>query len=316
MSELHLFDASQYIYAGVQSITVGSGVKLVNGVYRAMEMPCAGVTNILNTYHQYHKRRGLDVLFCFDSIPTAKRELHTRLFPGLGGYKGKRKAKNPAILVQQEMAVVICKQIGVPFLKLEGFEADDLIASLVEIYRESYDQVVIHSKDSDVFYLVADNVVVEPVLRSGKYINRSNWESAVIKNHTIPYNLLTVNKMREGEPSDNIPYVFAEPMDAIISGLPRHRYHEFGNNQMLRNFIVDIVGTADFRTLGIFDLIAPLKVPEDHLELYDDFPNERLLNAYSMACGCSGFRDNCPVLNEQVDETIAQFVDYYIELSR
>ena len=118
MSELHLFDASQYIYAGLYHQTVGTGVKVVDGVYRAMEMPCAGVTNILNTYHQYRGKPGVDVLFCFDSIPTRKRELHTKLFPKIGGYKGNRKARDPAILVQQEMAFTLCEQIGIPFHRL------------------------------------------------------------------------------------------------------------------------------------------------------------------------------------------------------
>lgn len=316
MSELHLFDASQYIYAGVQPLTVGTGVRSIGGVYRAMEMPCAGITNILNTYHRYHSKEGVDVLFCFDSIPTTKRELHARLFPGLGGYKGKRKPKDPAILVQQKMAVVICEQVGIPFAKVEGFEADDLIAAFVQSYQAAYDNVVIHSKDSDVFFLVSDNVTIEPVLRSGKFINRSNWENTVIKDHMIPYNLMTIHKMRDGEPGDNIPYVYAEPMDAIITGLPRHRYHEFGDNVILRGFIEDVVGTADSRTLGIFDLIAPLEVPKEHLGLYDDLPDERLLNAYSVACGCSGFRENCPILDGRVEETVTGFVDHYIELSR
>lgn len=316
MSELHLFDASQYIYAGLYHQTVGTGVKVVDGVYRAMEMPCAGVTNILNTYHQYRGKPGVDVLFCFDSIPTRKRELHTKLFPKIGGYKGNRKARDPAILVQQEMAFTLCEQIGIPFLKAEGYEADDLIASAVDYYRESYDQLVIHSRDSDVFFLVSDNVTVEPVLRSGKFINLSNWEKTVIMNFTVPYNLLTISKMRDGEPGDNIPYVYAKPMEAIISNLPRRRYREMGDNRLLREMIVDIVGPEDLRTLGIFDLIAPLEVPEEQVAVYSDEPDERLLAAYSIECGCTKFQSMCPIINERVSETVNRFVDSYIELTR
>jgi len=316
VSELHLFDVSQYISSGVQDYTIGSGVEQVDGVFRAMEMPCAGITNLLNTYNAYGGKQGVTVLFCFDSIPVYKRELHSRLFPELGGYKGNRKTRPVHISVQREMAVEIFDQIGIPYLKVDGYEADDLIASVVQEYSQQFDRVVIHSRDSDLFYLVSENVCIEPVLRTGKRINLSNWESTVLSGYRMPYNMLTISKMREGEVGDNIPYVYRDPMDAIIRGIPERQRSKCGDNVFLREYIVDTVGKEDTRTLGIFDLIAPLIVPREELVLYEDEHDDHLLEMYASGCSCSGYRSNCPVFSEEVEKMVRKYVLIYMEQTR
>lgn len=313
MSELHLFDVSQYIHSGVQHLTVGEGLTTIDGVMRAMEMPCAGITNLLNTYLEYQKLKDVSVLFCFDSPPTVKRELHESLFHG-EGYKGKRKAKEAHIVVQLEMAYEIFLQIGIPCIKVDSYEADDLIASVVGEYQEAFDRIVIHSRDSDLFYLVTDNVEVAPVLRTGKRINRSNWEDTVITGYSVPYNLLTICKMRDGEQGDNIPAVHVEPMNKILRQLPERRYRECGDNEFLRDYIVDVVGKEDVRTIGIFDLIAPRIL--SGIELYEDESNDRLLTAYAIEMHCSKYRSYCRILDEGVSETLRRYIDKYIELSR
>lgn len=316
MSELHLFDASQYISSGVKDYTIGNGVERVDGVFRAMEMPCAGLTNLLNTYNAYRGKQGVMLLFCFDSTPVYKRELHSKLFPEMGGYKGNRKKRPVHVSIQREMAVEMFDQIRIPYLKLDGYEADDLIASVVQEYSQQFDRISIHSRDSDLFYLVSENICIEPVLRTGKHINLSNWESTVSAGYRMPYNMMTINKMREGEPGDNIPYVYRDPMNAIIRGIPERQRGKCGDNAFLREYITDTVGKEDTRTLGIFELIAPLSVPEENIILYEDEHDERLLEVYASGCSCSGYHVKCPIFSEEAEETIRKYVSMYIELTR
>ncbi len=310
---LHLFDATQYIYAGVQNKMIGEGYAEIGGVCCAKEMPCAGITNLLNTYNKYKTGDNLPV-FCFDGVPVKKRKLHESLFPTLGGYKGGRAKKTLSNIYQRGLAVDLFKQLGLPMLYHPELEADDVIATAVSEYRRDFDEIVIHSRDSDLYYLVCDNVSVEPVLRQGKFVNRSNWEKTVWKDSVLPYNLITLEKMCNGESGDNIPYVYADPMNRIYENLPEHRYSEMGNNEVLREYILSIVGEEDKRTLGIFDLIAPI-LDSERVSLEEEYElnSESDYCAMCALCGCNGYDKYSKKLSSELEELVEDYVSRYVE---
>lgn len=311
MNILRLFDVSQYIYSGVGDQVVSCAPTREQGVLRSHVMPCAGLTNILNTYLQF-AREGTDLVFCFDSPPTIKREMHERMFPGLGGYKGGRPKKPAAVKVQARFAEDMLHAIGIRCMKVTDYECDDIMASMVEHYRQSYDKIIIHSKDSDMFYLVQDGVEVEPVLKQGRHITRANYDTMVKPNFIVPYNTLTLTKLAQGEPGDNIPYAYKHEMDKIMGTLAKSAYRVCGNNELLRAFIADVTD-GDARTLGIFDLIAPLIIDEEKLEIFDDEINEHLLHAFACALGCRGYT-NADVRDDIVDAMIERYITEYESL--
>jgi len=311
MSVLRIFDVSQYISAGVGKNRISQGVEVQGDKIKDLSMPCAGIANVLNAY-KWFKSNNTDMIFCLDSPPTVKRELHTRLFPGGGGYKGKRPKKSPAILLQRQMIEDVLRQTGIRYMKFETYEADDIIASLVKYYKDEYEKIYIHSKDSDQYYLVDDTVEVVPVVKQGKHVTRSNWEYTVMKDAVVPYNTLTLQKMADGESGDNIPYVYAEQMNAIVARLRKSAYHLCGDNELLRDFIAGVTNN-DERTMGIFDLIAPRILDAEQVEIFEEEFNQRIFDAYAIACGCHGYDGMNSIEDETVNATIERYIAEYVE---
>lgn len=309
MSILRLFDVSQYIYSGVAKKFIDRGVTLVNGVYETRSIPCAGITNVLNTYLQF-KEPDTDLIFCFDSIPTFKRELHKELFPYKGGYKGNRKEKTSSIIMQLKLAEEILTQIGIRVIKIENYEADDIIASIVGLYKNSYDKIYIHSRDSDLYYLISPNVEVVPVMRLGKHINITNYEQMVDREYMVAYNTLTLIKMEKGEYGDNIPPVSREIMRKILKEIPKTLYPSCGDNILLRQYIKE-VSNNDKITMGIFDLIAPRILDRKYIEFSEEERKESILDAYAVECGCRGYCNTNSIYLPQVEDTLERYIEEY-----
>lgn len=313
MRALRLFDVSQYVYAGVGNKQLDRGIKKVGPTWVARSMPCAGLTLLLNTALPYLRDGGTDIMFCMDSPPAVKRELHGRLFPGLQGYKGNRPPKPSKVASQLVLAEAVFRHIGIPLLRVPTYEADDLIASIVKYYAEDYDKVYIHSRDSDMFYLVNGKVEIAPVMRQGKVITMSNWQDNVMRKYTVKYNMLTVIKMLDGEPGDNIPRVRKEMGDRILSGIPEEDYPKMGDNELLRKYLADITGN-DEETMGIFDLIAPRIAPASKVELYEPELNQMLLQAYAIECGCRGYEGMASLGIPSVEDVLDPIIDEYLAI--
>lgn len=294
MSVLRIFDASQYISSGSPKAFLDGGLMIVNGEGHERTMASGGVARILDTVWEHLDEEDTDLVFCFDRSPTFKRELFAKkLTPlGFGEYKGNRPKKSPDIPLQREMAEEILKQIGINTVAVEGYEADDCIASIVEHYADGYDKVYIHTLDSDLFYLVSNKVEIAPLYFSkstgqrGSHITLSNWEQTVSSKMDVTYNCLTIVKMCQGEPGDNIPRISRVNADKICYSIAKDKMHLCGHNPSLRAHIAKVTNNDEY-TLAVFDLIAPVILSEEEVLLYDNICDRSLLREYMQLCGCS-----------------------------
>lgn len=309
MSELHLFDISQYMYIGDRNLQVMRGMTSIAGRNCSRVLPCYGIASLLEAIRMYSKRG--DLVFCVDSPPTYKRELHSRLFPESSGYKGNRPKKSEETVIQKKMIVELLELLKCQVVCEESYEADDLIASVVEVYASSYDKVFIHSTDSDLFYLVSENVEIAPLLYKGKHINMSNWETMVNRSYELKYNSITLFKMCNGEPGDNIPAVDGATMQRIYNNLDAGKSYMWGNNELMRRVIARIVGEDDVRTLGIFDLIAP-RVTE--VELYDIQMDMDLFNAALSVFQCKNASNKFKQENVILENLIDKYINMYMDM--
>lgn len=75
-------------------------------------------------------------------------------------YKKDRKPMPDELRWQVPMVAEIAKLQGLPVVLKEGFEADDIMATLVERFKDKFDKVVIVSGDKDIMQLVGSNVVI------------------------------------------------------------------------------------------------------------------------------------------------------------
>lgn len=293
MSVLRIFDSSQYISSGSKSAFLDGGYYILDGAGVERTMPSGGIACILEAVHEHMDEEDTDLVFCFDRAPTYKRNLFKeKLTPyGFGEYKGNRPTKDRDIPLQREMAEEILKQIGVNTVAVEGYEADDCIATIVEYYADSYDKVYIHTLDSDLFYLVNDKVEIVPLYynsfsgQRGKHITLSNWEQTVSSKADITYNCLTIVKMCNGEPGDNIPRISRVNADKICYSISKDKMHLCGHLPSLRAHIAKVTNNDEY-TLAVFDLIVPVILKEEDVPLYENEIDKSLLRTYSKLCGC------------------------------
>jgi len=261
---LRIFDVSEYIYAGPRSVEVSRLIE-DSGPYRVESIPVGGVKFILRTIKQFWTE-DTTLVYCCDRIPTYKRKLFELWFPYRGGYKGNRKAKDEGIIMQQSMAEDILNSIGVNVLFAEGYEADDLIANVVEHYSCDYDKVYIHARDSDLFYLVRDNVEIMPVGNMGKHITMQNWEQSVSRDYQVMYNTRTYLRMMQGG-KDNVPKISKMDLDNLTAAMKCEDYHLYGDMGVFEELVLKACGKGE--AWRIFRLICPWKLELEDFELYE-----------------------------------------------
>ncbi len=116
-------------------------------------------------------------------------------------YKAGRDKQPEDLTAQLPLVAEICEAFGVPWLVVPGFEADDVIATLVET-APGEAEVCIVSTDKDLMQLVGPGVELLDTMK-GRRID----EAAVEERFGVrPSQLLDLRAL-VGDPSDNIPGV-------------------------------------------------------------------------------------------------------------
>jgi len=135
--------------------------------------------------HDAHER----VVICCDSAPTRR----LALFPE---YKANREEKPREALDSLRAAEQQFESWGLPVLRVDGYEADDLIASLA---AQASEPVRIMSHDKDLYSLIRDDVVM--VKPDGRIIDAFECNK---KFGVSPAQMLDFLAM-VGDASDNVP---------------------------------------------------------------------------------------------------------------
>lgn len=151
---------------------------------------------------------------CFDlPKPTFRHKIFKE-------YKGGRKKSDDALVAQIIKSRDIFKAFNIPIYELEGYEADDLLGTIVEqvIYSTGSGQasekaeskftnldIVIASGDMDTMQLVQGKRVQVYTLKKGVKDTIMYDEAAVLERFKFIPTLLTDYKGLRGDPSDNIP---------------------------------------------------------------------------------------------------------------
>jgi len=157
-----------------------------------------GVTSMLiSTFNQIEPDY---VLIANDDIePTFRVEEFT-------AYKAHRKPMEDDLSSQIPKVYEIIDAFGVARVSLPGYEADDVIGTMVEKYKGEDLEIVIVSNDRDLWQLVGDNVVVMNPKARGEI----EWvgEKEVIARFGFGPDKIIEYKALKGDASDNIPGVY------------------------------------------------------------------------------------------------------------
>jgi len=136
---------------------------------------------------------------CYDRAETTFRK------EAYEGYKAQRKKTDEELIAQIIRSRDIFTAFGIPIYDKAGFEADDIIGTIVEQTKDKADlQVVIASGDMDTMQLVQDDKVLAYTIKKGINDVILYDEKGVRERFGFGPELLPDYKGLRGDPSDNI----------------------------------------------------------------------------------------------------------------
>ena len=121
-------------------------------------------------------------------------------------YKAQRKPRPDLLREQWPNLMPLVEAFGYANVKVEGFEADDVIASLTRLAREEGIPVMVVTGDRDAYQLVGPGVRVMSTSR-GITETKIYDSDAVVERYGVPPELITDLMGLRGDTSDNIPGV-------------------------------------------------------------------------------------------------------------
>lgn len=246
---LRLFDLGSYCHAGAvnKRAFIEGPIVQVDARYTQRTLMAGGTSLLFN--HLYTHYGACDMLFCADRNPTIKK----------GMYADYKVNRDHAIEIekQKEICERILKNCGFTVLYEEGYEADDFIYSAVEKYKSVYDEIVIHTVDSDLYFCICDNVSIGQTHSRSKDITREQYEYRVKKDDYTPYNMSTFFKIINGDVSDCIP-----PLDPILRTQMLRIFDNDGVRHLLGNksYVREMTELLCEEALPQVDLVFPLDV--------------------------------------------------------
>ena len=217
MKVLRIFDVSPFVHAGAVNKYAMLLPELVdNGEsFEERRIYAGGASLIWNVlYYEYGK---CDMVFCCDRWPSVKQGMYEY-------YKANREHKE-GIHKAKEVTEYILNDCGFTVLAEEGYEADDFIYSLVRDHKKHYDHIYIYTEDSDLYFLVSDNVTVLPNSSRSKTVTKQNFTYTARTGKYTPYNALTFYKILEGDKSDNIPPLPGYLQSVVRNVFDKEIYH-------------------------------------------------------------------------------------------
>jgi len=184
-SKIFLVDGNAYIhraYHAIPLLTTSSGLP-VNAVFGFIRM----IFKILKNFKPEY------FCICFDSEkPTFRHKTYKE-------YKATRKELDENIKMQFPIVKEFVTQSGLPYLLVDGYEADDVISCLVKKFVDK-NEIVIISGDKDILQLVNEKVQVYNE-------HKDIWydEEEVKKKYGVPPSVLVDYFALVGDKIDNIP---------------------------------------------------------------------------------------------------------------
>lgn len=158
--------------------------------------PTGLLTGFMNFILQIEKEHETDyLLFALDSKGDSFRKA---LYPE---YKANRQEAPEELLKQLPIAIEWIEQMGFQNISLDGFEADDVIASLSECAKGQQIRTRIVSHDKDLYQLIEDGqtTLYDPIKKTEIDSQRCVEKYAVTPAQFIDYQSLV------GDSSDNVP---------------------------------------------------------------------------------------------------------------
>ncbi|MBS1879955.1 MAG: DNA polymerase I [Actinobacteria bacterium] len=190
--ELFLIDGNSLAYRAFfalpESIGTSDG-RPTNAIYGLASM----LVKIIDEHHP------AGVVVAWDAGTSGRTEAYDL-------YKANRKSRPDLLREQWPHLMPLVEAFGYTNVRVEGYEADDVIASMVRAAREQGIEVMVVTGDRDAYQLVAEGVRVMSTSR-GITETKVYDVAAVEERYGVPPELITDMMGLRGDTSDNIPGV-------------------------------------------------------------------------------------------------------------
>lgn len=140
------------------------------------------------------------IISCYDRAEKTHRH------ESFADYKGTRKQLEDPLIKQLNTSREIFEALSIPIYDKVGFEADDMLGTIVELLKKRKDvEIIIASGDMDTLQLVDGEKVKVFTLKKGIKDTIVYDEKAVLERFGFGPELIPDYKGLRGDPSDNIP---------------------------------------------------------------------------------------------------------------
>jgi len=229
-----------------------------------------------------------DALFaCFDLPKPTFRHI------AYDAYKGTRKQTDDTLITQLIRAKDVFDAFGIPRFELEGFEADDLIGTLVEKIEKQKDvEIIIVSGDMDTMQLIDGTKVRVYTLKKGIQETQMFDEKKVLERYSFGPDQIPDYKGLAGDPSDNIPGIKGigektatellthfGTIEKMYKALKKDRqsFLDKGIKERIVKLLEEGEEEALFsKTLATIRLDAPIEVPDISKSWFEGYVPEKL----------------------------------------
>lgn len=137
------------------------------------------------------------------AFDVSRKTFRSEAFPE---YKANRSKSPEEFSGQLDLVKEVLTALNIPYVEKDGFEADDLIATLATMAEKDGIDVSICTGDRDAFQLVSDRVTVLYPRRGVSDLSRMTPESVQEKYGLTPAQYPDFAALR-GDPSDNLPNI-------------------------------------------------------------------------------------------------------------
>ncbi|MCX6346378.1 MAG: hypothetical protein NTZ89_00280 [Actinobacteria bacterium] len=179
--------AYRAFYALPQTIATSAGI-MTNAVYGFTTMVLKLIEDNKPDY----------IITAFDSkAPTFRHELFKE-------YKAQRVKMPDELILQFPLIKEVLETLNIKCIEYDGFEADDIIASLVSKLEDDFVEILVVSGDKDILQLVGGNIKVMALKKGMTDTVTYDKEGVIEKLGVAPERIKDLLALM-GDSSDNIP---------------------------------------------------------------------------------------------------------------
>lgn len=251
-----LVDGSGFIFRAFHALppmTRPDGTP-VNAVY--------GFTNMLMKLLQDTDADHIAVIF-----DAARKTFRSDIYPA---YKAQRPPPPEDLVPQFDLIKSLVEAFNVPSVQMEGYEADDLIATYARLARERGADVTIVSSDKDLMQLVTDKVTMLDTMKNVEI----GPDGVVAKFGVGPDKVVEVQALA-GDSVDNVPGV-----PGIGIKTAAQLINEYGDLETLLARADEIKQPK--RRQNLLEFAEQARVSRQLVQLMDDVPIERDLDSFAL----------------------------------